>query len=88
MKIISEKRWNNITILELRETNDYKQTIKKIQNYPHGFKFTLKYSEIHEGKANALKIIMEDCIKQNLLESVSIELTLEGTQTVETFVRI
>ena len=31
---------------------------------------------------------MEDCIKQNLLESVSIELALEGTQTAETFVRI
>ncbi len=77
-----------MTISELRETNDYKQAIKKIQNYPYGFKFTLKYSEISEGKANALKIIMEDCIKQNLLESVSIELALKGTQTAETFIRI
>lgn len=77
-----------MTIPELRETNDYKRAMKKIQDYPHGFKFTLKYSKIHEGKANALKIIMEDCIKQNLLESVSIKLVLEGTQTAETFVRI
>lgn len=77
-----------MTIPEFRETKDYKQATKKIQNYPHGFKFTLKYSEIPEGKANALKIIMEDCIKQSLLESVSIELALDGTQTAETFQKI
>lgn len=77
-----------MTISELRETKDYTQAIKKVQNYPQDFKFTLKYSEIPEGKVNALKIIMEDCIKQNLLESVSIELALDGTQTAETFIRI
>lgn len=77
-----------MTISELRETKNYTQAIKKVQNYPQDFKFTLKYSEIPEGKVNALKIIMEDCIKQNLLESVSIELALDGTQTAETFIRI
>lgn len=77
-----------MTIPELRETKDYEQAMKKVQDYPQGFKFTLRYSEIPKGKANALKIIMEDCIKQNLLKSVSIELALDGTQTAETFIKI
>lgn len=77
-----------MTIPELRETKDYKQALKKIQGYSQGFKFTLNYSSIPIGKANALKIIIEDCIKQNLLESVAIELALDGTQTAETFQKI
>lgn len=77
-----------MTIPEFRETKDYKRAMKKIQGYPQGFKFTLNYSVMPIGKANALKIIMEDCIKQRLLESVSIELALDGTQTAETFQKI
>lgn len=77
-----------MTISQFRETKDYEQAIKKVQSYPQGFKFTLNYSFIPVGKTNALKIIMEDCIKQKLLESVNIELALDGTQTAETFQKI
>lgn len=77
-----------MTIPEFRETKDYEQTMKKVQGYPQGFKFTLNYSSIPIGKANALKILMEDCINYNLIESISIELALDGTQTAETFQKI
>lgn len=77
-----------MTIPEFRETKDYKRAMKKIQGYPQGFKFTLNYSSIPVGKANALKILMEDCINYNLIESISIELALDGTQTAETFQKI
>lgn len=60
-----------MTISELRETNDYKQAIRKVQGYPQGFKFTLNYSVMPIGKANALKILMEDCINYNLDETES-----------------
>lgn len=77
-----------MTIPELRETKDYEQAMKKVQDYPQGFKFTLNYSAIPIGKVNALKILMEDCINYNLIESISIELALDGTQTAETFQKI
>jgi len=77
-----------MTIPEFRETKDYEQAMKKVQSYPQGFKFTLNYSAIPIGKANALKILMEDCINYNLIESISIELALDGTQTAETFQKI
>ena len=35
-------------------------------------------SEIYLNKTNALKILMEDCINYNLIESISIELDLDG----------
>lgn len=77
-----------MTIPEFRETKDYEQAMKKVQGYSQGFKFTLNYSSIPIGKANALKILMEDCINYNLIESISIELALDGTQTAETFQKI
>ena len=77
-----------MTIPEFRETKDYKQAMKKIQDYSQGFKFTLNYSVMPIGKANALKILMEDCINYNLIKSISIELALNGPQTAETFQKI
>lgn len=77
-----------MTIPEFRETKDYKRAMKKIQDYSQGFKFTLNYSSIPVGKANALKILMEDCINYNFIKSISIELALNGPQTAETFQKI
>ena len=77
-----------MTIPEFRETKDYKRAMKKIQGYPQGFKFTLNYSSIPIGKANALKILMEDCINYNFIKSISIELALNRPQTAETFQKV
>lgn len=77
-----------MTVTELRKHSEYKKAVEKIKNYRKGFRFTINYANIPKAKANALKIILQDCEKNNLLESVSIGLALDGTMTDETFVKI
>ena len=77
-----------MTIQELRQTKDYAEAMSKIKKYPKDFTFTLNYSVIPKGKANALRIIMQDCIDDGIVESVSIGLALSGEQTDETFKRL
>ena len=77
-----------MTIQELRQTKDYAEVMSKIKKYPKNFTFTLNYAEIPKGKANALRIMMQDCIDGGIIESVSIGLALNGEQTDETFKRL
>ena len=77
-----------MTIQELRQNKDYAEAMSKINKYPKDFTFTLNYSAIPKGKANALRIIMQDCIENGIVESVSIGLALNGEQTDETFKRL
>lgn len=77
-----------MTKQELRETKDYKEAIEKIKNYKIGFKFTMNYTEIPKAKGNALKIILNDCVKMGILESVSFGLDIEGNVVEEEFKRI
>lgn len=77
-----------MTIQELRQTKDYAEAMSKIKKYPKGFTFKLNYSRIPKGKANALRIIMQDCIGDGIVESVSVGLALSGEQTDETFKRL
>ena len=77
-----------MTIQELRQSKDYAEAMSKIKKYSKGFAFTLNYSAIPKGKANALRIIMQDCIDGGIIESVSIGVALNGEQTDETFKRL
>jgi hypothetical protein len=77
-----------MTIQELRNHKEYALAFKKIKAYPKGFEFTLNYEHIPTPQANALKIIMEDAIALGYLESIAINLSLEGKQTAETFRKI
>ena len=77
-----------MTIQEFRQSKDYAEAMNKIKSYSKDFTFTLNYSEIPKGKANALRIIMQDCIKDGIVESVSFGLTLNGKQTSETFKKL
>lgn len=77
-----------MTIQEFRQSKDYVEAMSKIKSYSKDFTFTLDYSEIPKGKANALRIIMQDCIKDGIVESVSFGLALNGEQTSETFKKL
>lgn len=77
-----------MTIQEFRQSKDYAEAMNKIKNYSKGFTFTLNYSEIPKEKANALRIVMQDCIKRDIVESISIGLALNGEQTSETFKKL
>lgn len=75
-----------MTVEQLRKSEEYFKTIDKIRRYPKGFRFTLYYSSIP--RANALEILMHDCIKMGLVESVSIGIALPGIKADETFRRL
>ena len=79
-----------MTIQELRQSEDYKQTIEKIKRYEKGFTWTMKWQNIPVGKANALKIILSDCIKQGIIKSVSIGYGIDNglVETEETYERL
>ena len=64
------------------------KSMRKIKGYKKGFEFTLNYSRIPAGKANALKIIMRDAVDQGLLEHVSDGWSLEGKIVEETYRRL
>lgn len=73
---------------QLRKTTDYAEAMDKVRKYSKDFQFTLYYSEIPKAKANALKILMNDCIKCRLIESISIGVSLQGDIADETFRRL
>lgn len=73
---------------QLRKTTDYAEAMDKVRKYSKDFQFTLYYSEIPKAKANALKILMNDCIKCRLIESISIGVSLQGDIVDETFRRL
>jgi len=77
-----------MTIQEFRQSKDYVEAINKIKSYSKNFTFKLNYSQIPKEKANALRIMMQDCIDNGIVESVSIGLALTGEQTDETFKRL
>lgn len=77
-----------MTELEFKQSKEYNDAIEKIKNYPIDFTFILKYSEIPDEKANALKIITRDCIAMGILESVSIGLDIQGEFVEEKYKRV
>lgn len=77
-----------MTKLEFRQSNEYKEMMDKIKGYTKGFTFTLYYGEIPKAKGSALRIITEDAIREGILESIAIGLTLQGEPVDETYRRL
>lgn len=74
-----------MTISEVRQSREYVKMLDKIKNYSTGFVFELNYASIPRSQANALKIVMKDCIDMGILESVSFDLDFDGNCTYEKF---
>ena len=74
-----------MTIQEVRNHEEYALAFKKIRAYKKGFEFTLNYEQIPVPQGNALKIVMRDAVAQGLLESIALDLDINGKQTAETF---
>lgn len=72
---------------ELRAHPEYAVCMEKIRGYKPGFVFTLNWNQIPFAKANALKEICADAIREGYLESVSFNVDFYGHCTAETFRR-
>lgn len=77
-----------MTKKEFRNSQEYKELVEKIKGYHQGFEFTLPYYKMTQGQKNAIQIVVDDCIKKRILDSISIGLQLDGTITEETFIRL
>lgn len=77
-----------MTINELRQHEEYAKSVEKIRNYPKGFEFTIYFHKIPKAKANALNIILRDCMDMGLIDSVSIGLNLDCEIADETYRRL
>ncbi len=74
--------------MEFKKSNEYKEMIEKIKGYSKGFKFNIPYYKMTTRQKNAMHIVTNDCIKEKIIESVSIGLDLTGNVTDEMFVRL
>ena len=74
--------------VEFRESKEYKDAVERIKSYSKGFNFTLPYYKMTKGQKNAMHIIVDDCIKEKIIDSVSFGLDLTGNITEETFIRL
>ena len=77
-----------MTKKEFRESQEYKNVVDKIRRYNKGFRFTLEYCKIPESRLRALRVVMDDCVQQGLIESERIGVALDGTIVDETFKRL
>lgn len=77
-----------MTIIELRNSEEYAKCMRKIEGYSKGFEFTVPYWKMTKEQANAMKIILQDAVRKGLIESIRIGLSLELVETDETFRRV
>lgn len=73
---------------EFRGLKEYKESVEKIKSYLKGFVFTIPYYKMTKVQQNAMNIIIHDCIKDRIIESISIGVSLEGKITEETFMKL
>jgi hypothetical protein len=77
-----------MTITELKRHQGYKDAMNKVKGYSKGFKFTLNYDQIPVAKGNALKVLMRECCDLGIVESVQMDLDLQGNIVSETYARL
>lgn len=73
---------------EFRNHETYKECVNRIKAYKSGFTFTIPYYKMTTGQKNGMLIVIRDCMKNGLIQSVSFSLDLQGNTTEETFKRL
>lgn len=73
---------------EFRNHEMYKECMNRIKLYKNGFTFTIPFYKMASGQKNGMLIVLRDCMKEGLIESISISLDLQGNMTEETFKRL
>lgn len=77
-----------MTVQDFRNCEEYAICMRKIKRYKKGFEFTINYAQIPTGKANALKIVFHDAVKQGILENIADGWSFEGHIVEETYRKI
>ena len=67
-----------MTAKQFRESVEYAELMERICSYPKGFTFTIRYFDMSERKARAMKILMRDCEIARYIECVSVGLSIHG----------
>ncbi len=73
---------------EFKESNEYKNAVKKICSYSKGFVFTIPYHKMTQGQKKAMDIITSECINRKIIDSHSIGLNVTGQIVEESFIRL
>lgn len=76
-----------MTLQEWREHPEYKVCMNKILKWKKGKKYTVYYCYIPEKKRWFIQTVLDDAVKQGLIESVALGLNLDLLHTEETFLR-
>ena len=73
---------------EYRASQEYKDCVAKITGYRHGFEFALPWYRMPEPAKRGMEILLGDCVKMGLIESISIGLDITGTIVEERYKRL
>lgn len=73
---------------ELRKDPEYIKSKEKIVGYKKGFKFKIPFYKMSIGQKNAMNILLNDCIDEQLIDSISFDLDLQGNITEEEYIRL
>lgn len=84
---IKEMEEEQMTKQEFREHPEYFKAKEKIIAYPKGYKFKIRICTMTQAKLNAMKILLQDCENEGLIENLSIDLDLQGNITEYEYVR-
>lgn len=67
-----------MTAKQFRESVEYAELMERVRNQRKGFTFTIRYFDMSERQARAMKILMRDCELARYIECVSVGLSIHG----------
>lgn len=77
-----------MTKTEFLQSKEYGDMMHKIRSYKQGFEFTIPFYKTNQGQKNGINIVLQNSEKESLIESLSIDLSLEGNITEKKYRRL